>query len=125
MEVAVVDGKVDLSSQAMVGTTATVFTWKDGETDLVEGTDYTVANGVFTFLKDAEKAICTMTNADFSSLTLKTVELNIKSSGIESIDADNDAPVEYYDLRGIRVSGDAPGLYIRRQGNKTTKVLVK
>ncbi len=125
MEVAVVDGKVDLSSQAMVGTTATAFAWKDGETDLVEGTDYTVANGVFTFLKDSEKAVCTMTNADFSSLTLKTAELNIKSAGIESIDADNDAPVEYYDLRGIRVNGDAPGLYIRRQGNKTTKVLVK
>lgn len=125
VEATVADGKVDLSAQAMVGTTATVFAWKDGETELVEGTDYTVENGVFTFLKDAEKAVCSMTNAAFSKLTLKTTELNISASGITSIDADENAPVEYYDLRGVRVSGDAPGIYIRRQGNKATKVLVK
>jgi len=125
VEIAVADGKVDLSAQAKAGATETLFAWKDGENDLVAGTDYTVADGVFTFLKNAEKAVCTMTNAEYPKLTLKTTELNISLSGIESIDADDNAPVEYYDLRGIRVSGDAPGLYIRRQGNKTTKVLVK
>lgn len=125
VEATVADGKVDLSAQAKVGETATAFAWADGETALVEGTDYTVENGVFTFLKDAEKAVCTMTNADFAKLTLKTVELNIKAAGIASIEADENAPVEYYDLRGVRVSGDAPGIYIRRQGNKATKVLVK
>lgn len=125
MEVAVADGNVDLSAQVKVGTTETIFTWKNGSDLLAEGTDYTVAGGVFTFLKDFENAACTMTNAACPKLTLNTVALNIKSSGIDSIDADENAPVEYYDLRGIRVSGDAPGLYIRRQGNKTTKVLVK
>lgn len=125
MEVAVADGNVDLSAQVKVGTTETIFTWKNGSDLLAEGTDYTVAGGVFTFLKDFENAACTMTNAACPKLTLNTVALNIKSSGIESIDANENAPVEYYDLHGIRVSGDAPGLYIRRQGNKTTKVLVK
>lgn len=47
-------------------------------------------------------------------------------SAIESIEAaEADAPVEFYNLQGIRVSGDEPGLYIRRQGDKVTKVLVK
>lgn len=45
-------------------------------------------------------------------------------SAIESIEAeDTNAPVEYYNLQGIRVSGDEPGLYIMRQGNKVTKIL--
>ena len=122
----IANGKVDLSAQAKVGTTETIFTWKEGDNLLIAGTDYTVADGVFTFInKDIEDAVCTMTNAAYPKLTLTTVPVNVKTDGIESIDADENAPVEYYDLRGIRVSGDAPGLYIRRQGNKTTKVLVK
>ncbi len=57
------------------------------------------------------------------------VEFNgqkVGSSGIGSIDTDNaDAPVEYYNLQGIRVDNPENGVYIRRQGNTVTKVLVK
>ena len=38
---------------------------------------------------------------------------------------DTDGAVEYYNLNGVRVENPAAGLYIRRQGNKVTKVLVK
>ena len=38
---------------------------------------------------------------------------------------DENAPVEYYNLQGVRVANPENGLYIRRQGNKATKVLVK
>lgn len=39
---------------------------------------------------------------------------------------DDNAPVEYYTLGGVRVQGTpAPGLYIKRQGRTVTKVLVK
>lgn len=40
---------------------------------------------------------------------------------------DSNAPVEYFDLNGIRVNGAelAPGLYIKKQGAKAEKVLVK
>lgn len=48
------------------------------------------------------------------------------SAGIGSIEADpSDAPVEYYNLQGIRVADPAPGVYIRRQGNKAAKVLIR
>lgn len=48
-------------------------------------------------------------------------------SGIGNITVDADMPVEYYNLQGIRVAADklTPGIYIRRQGNKVTKVLVR
>ena len=46
-------------------------------------------------------------------------------SGISSVGA-QEAPVEYYDLRGCRVRGQlTPGIYIRRQGAVATKILVK
>lgn len=48
------------------------------------------------------------------------------TSGIEDIDAAaNNAPVEYYNLQGVRVANPANGLYIRRQGSTATKVLIR
>jgi len=54
-------------------------------------------------------------------------------SGIEDVvigdstESDHNASVEYYNIQGIRVSADnlVPGIYIRKQGNKTTKLMVK
>lgn len=53
-----------------------------------------------------------------------------KKVGVEDIASDEtspEAPVEFYNLQGVRMNGDslAPGIYIRRQGNKTSKVLVR
>ena len=46
-------------------------------------------------------------------------------SGVQDVVIDN-APAVYYNLQGVRVEGDlTPGLYIRRQGNTTTKVIVR
>lgn len=46
-------------------------------------------------------------------------------SGVESIEGDNaDAPVEYFNLQGIKVENPANGIYIRRQGNKVEKIHV-
>lgn len=47
----------------------------------------------------------------------------VAESGIEDIEA-ADAPAEYYNLQGIRVADPASGLYIKRQGNKVTKVIL-
>ena len=40
-------------------------------------------------------------------------------------DCDTDAPVEYYTLQGIRINAPVEGLYIKRQGNKVSKILIK
>lgn len=49
------------------------------------------------------------------------------TSGIDGIEADAEAPAEYFNLQGMPVSGEnlAPGIYIRRQGPEVTKILVK
>lgn len=48
------------------------------------------------------------------------------SSGVDEIVADN-APAEYFNLSGLKIAASdlTPGLYIKRQGDKVTKVLVK
>ncbi|MDE6397334.1 MAG: hypothetical protein K2K84_08685 [Muribaculaceae bacterium] len=46
-------------------------------------------------------------------------------SGIENVASDiddTDAPVEYFNLQGVRVQNPANGLYIRRQGSHVEKV---
>ena len=47
--------------------------------------------------------------------------------GIESDVIDENAPVEYYSIQGMKVNGDnlAPGFYIVRQGKKVSKIFVK
>ncbi len=46
--------------------------------------------------------------------------------GVEILDEGNaDAPVEYYNLNGVKVENPSNGIFIRRQGSKTTKVVVK
>lgn len=47
-------------------------------------------------------------------------------TGITDIEAaDNNAPVEYFNLQGVRVDNPANGLYIRRQGDKIEKVVIR
>ncbi len=49
-----------------------------------------------------------------------------KSSAVSDITVENsDAPVVYYNMQGVRVANPANGLYIRVQGKKATKVLVR
>lgn len=50
------------------------------------------------------------------------------AAAIDGIEIDSaNAPVEFYNLNGVRVNGDslAPGIYIRRQGNDVKKILVR
>lgn len=72
-------------------------------------------------------------NADFNIAVIwNEIPINVtftgkrESSGISGIAADN-AQVEYYNLNGVRVNGDnmAPGLYVKRQGNKVSKVIIR
>jgi hypothetical protein len=48
------------------------------------------------------------------------------TSGVNDLTVDDaNGDVEYFNLQGIRVKNPANGIYIRRQGNKVSKVLVK
>lgn len=63
-----------------------------------------------------------------TSLMLAFDSSNSGVSGVDNIAAaDEEAEAEYYTLQGVRIAADdlTPGMYIRRQGNNVTKVIVK
>lgn len=46
------------------------------------------------------------------------------NAGVSGIAVDNNAPVEYFNLQGIRVANPTNGIFIKRQGSKATKVIL-
>ena len=84
-------------------------------------------------LEDINKTNCTLFVPEVSIEQYKSADqwkdfYSFGVSDIEDIvvDADSsDAPVEYYNLQGIRVENPANGIYIRRQGSTITKVTIK
>lgn len=122
VDVDVVDGKVDLSAQARVGDTETVYTWYYGEVSVDENTgelvgemltcegddpEYTIENGITTFhVNYTEPVICVMTNEVYPNLVLYTNYLDISgNSAVDDIFADGvddpDALVNVYTLQGM------------------------
>lgn len=67
-----------------------------------------------------------------TNLVLKAENGNLvaredEDTGIAGVEADENAPVEYFNLNGVQVKADSmtPGVYVRRQGKNVTKVMVK
>ena len=125
LDVALQDEKIiDLSSQAMVGDSVTVFTWYLGEPTfnydtyewegevLEEGDEYTLKNGVTTFLKRFDDVICLLTNPAFPDVYLYTNYFDVNQSmGLENATTEEQRARKY--LRdGV--------LYIERNGKTYT-----
>ncbi len=64
------------------------------------------------------------TTATAGTWEIKSAKLTgTQDAGVEAIAEENaDAPVEYFNLQGVRVAEPANGIFIRRQGGKVTKV---
>ncbi|MDY2942811.1 MAG: hypothetical protein SOT07_03840 [Paludibacteraceae bacterium] len=125
VEVPLQDEKlIDLSSEAMVGDSATTYTWYlgepvynydtfewEGET-LIEGKEYTVTNGVTTFLKPFKDVICRMSNPMFPNLDLFTVYYDVNQPmGVENVSTETE-PARKYLRNGM--------IYIDRNGKTYT-----
>ena len=59
----------------------------------------------------------------YSSMKLSVDNENPEVSGVEGVEAEN-AEVEYYNLQGVKVENPEKGIFIKKQGNKTTKVVL-
>ncbi len=94
----------------------------------VNNTYFTTDTGTFTGTtwtpaeSTSQVVFSCTTNAQIGTVTV-TYSLE---TGVNVIEAEeSSASVEYYNLQGVKVANPAGGLYIRVQGNKATKVLVK
>jgi hypothetical protein len=88
-------------------------------TVLVKSVEFTKMDGKPTILNTRSRKIETLKVFEYSN--------NDNAAVSDLAVEDSNAPVEVYNLSGVRVNSDnlPAGLYIRRQGNKATKVVVK
>ena len=63
----------------------------------------------------------------FTTKAASKYTFNTENVGINKIAIDNDAnaPVEYYNLQGVKVENPSNGIYIKVQGEKAEKVYIK
>jgi hypothetical protein len=164
LDIEQVNGVVDLSDQSMVDGTPTLYYWFIGmpEVDeegylvgtlMTEGEDYTITDGVTSFHKDIEDAMCLMLNEKLPNVYIYTYMLDVKSGignvadaaititstqGSISINADQEGlPISICSINGIAilnaetqadgitVDNLSPGIYIVTVGDKTAKVIVR
>ncbi len=62
-------------------------------------------------------------NAKINTITV-TYQYN-STSDIEDVVVESDEAVEYFNLQGVKIANPENGLFIRKQGNKASKVFVK
>lgn len=93
----------------------------DGE-ELVAGTPATLAQGSGALKMAFGKYIFTVTFGEDAITVLAVVD----ESGVADVAVEADAAVEYYTLQGVRLNSEptAAGIYVRRAGQKTSKVAI-
>lgn len=83
-----------------------------------------IKNALFTGMGFRNKSMNDILTSKNSSESVTIMISEIDPSGLVNIAADQNAPVEYFNLQGMKVENPAAGLYIKRQGNTVTKVVL-
>lgn len=108
----------------------TLFGYAKAPFDVVNG------NLVTTEVLNAADYIDTVTGTSAINITITATNsknesvsrqftINIKgASAIEDVTLDEKVAVEYFNLQGVKVENPTKGLFIKKQGNKTTKVIL-
>ena len=103
----------------------------------VAGTEYTVDdnNGIIESFKNPDDLnVQSFSIPELNSFTFKNsgeqplcvIEVTYFKEGETGVsEIASEGVAEYYNLQGVRVANPENGLYIKRQGNKAEKVLVK
>lgn len=106
-----------LKSVTCRGNTPPVCEWREGmenTIDVSKATLYVPAGASGEYRKEPD-----MLWSRFGSI------IELSSSSIDSVDTDDsNAPVEYFNMHGMRVENPSSGIFIRRQGNTVTKVMI-
>lgn len=87
----------------------------------------TVDNGVVTFLAPGQAIITVTSTSNLNASDSVTFTVKGEEDGVDVINIDSvNGSVRYYNLQGILVENPiSGGLYIKKTGNKTEKVIVR
>lgn len=102
--------------------------WKEKDENGVEQTYVSICAYAYTNYGEANQAYFdggTGTYYYYVDFMLPNEESG-DTTGVTSVKKeDADAPVEYFNLQGVKVDNPENGVFIRRQGSKTSKVFIK
>lgn len=129
--------KAELESKSVTGSVtfhlyvpvATEFAFETGTTSLVRGMHKAGEQVNSNVLGDPNKPYTGSVSAKSYDSFTHNIDFSFAgniTTGVEGVGVD-EAPVEFYNLQGVRMTSDtlAPGIYIRRQGNETSKVYIR
>ena len=110
-------------------------TWTNisSEVNYPEGNNWTFVNSgeislaAFEGKKVQIGFLYTSTDAVSTTWEIKNFVVNGEedTTAIDAIGSDVNAPVEYFNLQGVRVNNPSNGIFIIRQGDKTTKAVIR
>ncbi len=90
----------------------------------VSSSKMTSEEGTFTektWVGDSQSVVFTAT----ANIKINTITVTYDTAtGIEDTMVDENAPVEYYNLQGVKVANPENGIFIKKQGAKATKVVL-
>lgn len=129
--------KAELESKSVTGSVtfhlyvpvATEFAFETGTTSLVRGMHKAGEQVNSNVLGDPNKPYTGSVSAKSYDSFTHNIDFSFAgniTTGVEGVGVE-DAPVEFYNLQGVRMTSEtlAPGIYIRRQGNETSKVYIR
>lgn len=100
----------------------------EGEEGILVPNEYNASRAMWTAASDKTPASVVITSSigdeyiDQVYVYYKDVK---QGSGVAETLVEEDAPVEYYNLQGVRVANPENGLFIVKQGNKVSKKIFK
>ena len=101
---------------------------ESAESGELDGFNTSESNIYIHNFADAGKGTLLLKSVDEQGAVTHNTHYDITEDGIASIGAvniDTDGPAEYFTLQGTRVTAPAQGIYIRRQGTKAEKVIIR
>lgn len=98
-------------------------------TSAIEQMIFDPADNLLAYSRQKGFMAFTMKNPERSTITWAPASQIIEAPGetITSVDfmIEDEAPAEYYNLQGIKVNNPNGGIFIKKQGNKVSKVVLK
>lgn len=115
--------QITVADEGITNTTPIEITYADGaniSSDNIPENTVVVKN-----CTDPNKFFVTNTGLTLAAKDGNLILAKAGQNGVEDVMAeDADAPVEWFNLQGIRVANPENGIYIRRQGSKVEKVVL-
>ena len=115
--------QITVANEGITNTTPIEITYADGaniSSDNIPENTIVVKN-----CTDPKKFFVTNTGLTLAAKDGNLILAKAGQNGVEDVKAeDADAPVEWFNLQGIRVANPENGIYIRRQGSKVEKVVL-